>query len=111
MAAGRRRADERGLTLIEICVTVAILGIALVPMMMSVAAASKTSDFIAQRSAAEGYARELVEMVRSDAVPQACAASGQTWTATYQANVASALAAAGKASTDFDFNITRVTGT
>ena len=92
------------------CITVAILGIALVPLMLSVATASKTSDYIAQRSAAEGYARQIVEIVRAqNGVPQTCPAANETLKGKYKANIASALDASGKESADFSFDVSHVT--
>jgi prepilin-type N-terminal cleavage/methylation domain-containing protein len=101
---GRSRAVEHGFSLVEICVTVAIMGIALALLVGSMATAESTSDLVTLRSQAESYARKLGELVRSPNVPLQCNTADLEHS--YETAITNALANAGGASSTFTFDVT-----
>jgi prepilin-type N-terminal cleavage/methylation domain-containing protein len=103
-AGGRARAGERGFSLVEICVTVAIMGIALALLVGSMATAESTSDLVTMRSQAESYARKLGELVRSPEVAMQCNTGDLE--GAYETAITNALANAGGASDTFTFEVT-----
>jgi prepilin-type N-terminal cleavage/methylation domain-containing protein len=103
-AGGRSRAREQGFSLVEICVTVAIMGIALALLVGSMATAESTSDLVTRRSQAESYARKLGELVRSPEVAMQCNTADLEHA--YETAIADALEGAGGASDTFAFEVT-----
>ncbi len=68
----RRRAPEAGFTLVEVLVTVALLGGVMTVMLGAVSASSRMSDLGVKQAQAESAARRVAEYLRSSAVPLRC---------------------------------------
>jgi prepilin-type N-terminal cleavage/methylation domain-containing protein len=68
----RARARQGGFSLIEILVTVAILGCALAMLVGSMASATSLSDMTSSQAQAEAYGRRLAEMVRNPSFQLIC---------------------------------------
>jgi prepilin-type N-terminal cleavage/methylation domain-containing protein len=68
----RRRAPQAGFTLIEILITVALLGGVMTVMLSAVSASSRISDIGLKQAQTESAARRVAEYLRSSAVPLRC---------------------------------------
>ena len=80
----RRRAPEAGFTLIEILITVALLGGVMTVMLSAVSASSRISDLGVKQAQAESAARRVAEYLRSDAVQIPTCPNGSTLESYYQ---------------------------
>ena len=68
----RRAADEAGFSLVEVCITLVIMGTALATLIYSVSAATTTSKLTEERSQTEETARQVAELVRASSTPFFC---------------------------------------
>jgi len=68
LAGARTRASEAGFSIVEICITVAIMGLAFTALLGSMATATSTSDLMARRAQADSYGRQLTELLRGGEV-------------------------------------------
>lgn len=68
----RRAADDAGFSLVEVCITLVIMGTALSTLIYSVSAATTTSKLTEERSQTEESARQVAELVRASSTPFIC---------------------------------------
>ncbi len=81
------RAPEAGFSIVEICITVAIMGLAFTALLGSMATATSTSDLMARRAQADAYGRQLTERLRGGDVELLECDPGATLPEAYEAEL------------------------
>ena len=95
---------DAGFTLVELCVTIAILGLAVAALVGTIASASTLSDKAATTTESEAYGRRIAEIVRQPSFPTYIC--GTLLTQQYTDKVTTELGA--NTSSDLAFRVTDV---
>jgi Tfp pilus assembly protein PilV len=109
-AATRRRAaaPESGLSLVEICVTVAIMGLALTGLISAMGSTVKMSSLATGNARAESEARRLTEALRIAPDDATCRAANVAYNKSYYTCVANKLLALAPMPNDVTWTVTSV---